>query len=87
MIKVWLLSYWTVNAFKLLPLMKQPDFFFGLSNLQTSKRDISDGEKIRNFQHLLYSLRPYLKQICEEQTREIEIEATIQSMYGFQLWV
>jgi len=27
MIKVWLLSYWTVNAFKLLPLKKQPDFF------------------------------------------------------------
>jgi lysine-specific demethylase 3 len=88
MIKVWLLSYWTVNAFKLLPLKKQPDFFFVcvcLSNLQTSKRVISDGAKIQNLQHLLYSLRPYLKQICEEQTREIEIEATIQSKYGFQL--
>lgn len=46
--------------------------------IKTSKRDISDSEKIKNLQHLLYLLSPYLKQICEEQTREIEIEATIQ---------
>lgn len=31
MIKVWLLSYWTVNALNLLPLTKQPEFFVFLT--------------------------------------------------------
>lgn len=46
--------------------------------IKTSKRDISDAEKIQHSQYLLDCLLPHLKQICIEQTREMEIEATIQ---------
>lgn len=46
--------------------------------IKTSKRDISGREKIHHLQYLIHSLLPYLKQICEEQTKEMEIEAKIQ---------
>ncbi|XP_075664890.1 lysine-specific demethylase JMJ29-like [Castanea sativa] len=46
--------------------------------IKTSKRDIPSHEKIHHLQYLICSLLPYLKQICEEQTKEMEIEANIQ---------
>ncbi|XP_041023279.1 lysine-specific demethylase JMJ25-like isoform X2 [Juglans microcarpa x Juglans regia] len=46
--------------------------------IKNLKRDISNGEKIQHLQYLLYYLLPHLKQIREEQTGEIQIEANIQ---------
>lgn len=40
--------------------------------------DIDDCEKVEHLKYLIVSLLPFLKQICEEQTRETEIEANIQ---------
>ncbi|KAG7962968.1 hypothetical protein I3843_09G094900 [Carya illinoinensis] len=45
--------------------------------IKTLKRDIPNDEKIQHLQYLLYFLLPHLKQICEEQTGEIQIEANI----------
>lgn len=52
-------------------------YFF---DLQTSKTNIGDSEKIRHLNDLICSLLPFLKQICEEQTEEVEIEASIQGI-------
>ena len=47
---------------------------------QTSKRKMDDAEKFQHLKYLIVSLLPFLKQIYEEQTDEIEIEASIQGM-------
>ncbi|KAF2322081.1 hypothetical protein GH714_006393 [Hevea brasiliensis] len=46
--------------------------------IKTSKRDITDSEKIQHLKYLIKSLLPFLEQICEEQTQEMQIEASIQ---------
>ena len=62
------------------------NYFFLISDmiyffdLQTSKTNIGDSEKIRHLNYLICSLLPFLKQICEEQTEEVEIEASIQGI-------
>lgn len=43
--------------------------------VKTSRRDIADSEKVEHLQYLIKSLLPFLEQICEEQTREMQIEA------------
>ncbi|KAA8520129.1 hypothetical protein F0562_014385 [Nyssa sinensis] len=48
--------------------------------VKTSKRDLTDHEKIRHPQYLINSLLPFLKQIHEEQTKEIEMESVIQGV-------
>ncbi|KAF3451757.1 hypothetical protein FNV43_RR07853 [Rhamnella rubrinervis] len=48
--------------------------------IKTSKMEIDDCEKVEHLKYLIISLLPFLKQICEEQTREIEIEANIQGI-------
>lgn len=49
-----------------------------ISILQTSKRKITDREKAWHLHYLIKLLLPFLRQICEEQTQETEIEAIIQ---------
>ncbi|XP_048229587.1 uncharacterized protein LOC8277981 [Ricinus communis] len=46
--------------------------------IKTSKRDITDREKVQHLQYLIKSMLPFLEQICEEQTCEMQIEASIQ---------
>ena len=41
---------------------------------------MDDAEKFQHLKYLIVSLLPFLKQIYEEQTDEIEIEASIQGM-------
>lgn len=48
--------------------------------VKTVKTDISDGEKVQHLLYLIKTLFPYLKQIYEEQTEEIEVEANIQGI-------
>lgn len=50
-------------------------------NLQTSKREITHHEKVQHLHYLIESLLPFLKQICEVQRQEIEIEAKIQGAF------
>ncbi|KAL4388851.1 hypothetical protein GQ457_09G001230 [Hibiscus cannabinus] len=47
---------------------------------KTSKRDITDEEKIKHLQYLIKSLLPFLKQICKMQKQETETEAGIQGL-------
>ncbi|KAF7840595.1 lysine-specific demethylase JMJ25 [Senna tora] len=46
--------------------------------IKTSMRDITDYEKFQYLQYLINLIHPFLKQICEEQALEEEIEARIQ---------
>ncbi|XP_054778587.1 lysine-specific demethylase JMJ29-like isoform X2 [Prosopis cineraria] len=46
--------------------------------IKTSIRDISDNEKFQYLQYCINLVRPFLKQMCEEQALEEEIEARIQ---------
>jgi lysine-specific demethylase 3 len=48
-----------------------------ISHLQTSKRNITNHEKVRHLHYLIKSLLPFLEQICDEQTEEVQIEAGI----------
>lgn len=48
--------------------------------MQTSKTEIEDCEKVEHLKYLINSLLPFLQQICEEQNREMEIEANIQGI-------
>ncbi|GMI77505.1 hypothetical protein HRI_001419800 [Hibiscus trionum] len=48
--------------------------------IKTSKRDITDEEKIKHLQYLIESLRPFMKQICKIQKQETEVEADIQGL-------
>ncbi|KAJ9169165.1 hypothetical protein P3X46_020626 [Hevea brasiliensis] len=45
--------------------------------IKTSKRDITDSQKVQHLQYLIKSLLPFLEQLCEEQNQEIQIEACI----------
>ncbi|XP_065878744.1 lysine-specific demethylase JMJ26-like [Euphorbia lathyris] len=45
--------------------------------IKTSRRDIDDCEKAQHLDYLIKSLLPYMEQICEQQTREVQIEARI----------
>ncbi|XP_065879968.1 lysine-specific demethylase JMJ26-like [Euphorbia lathyris] len=45
--------------------------------IKTSRRDIDDSEKAQHLHYLIKSLLPYIDQICEQQTRELQIEAGI----------
>ncbi|XP_027329612.1 lysine-specific demethylase JMJ25-like isoform X2 [Abrus precatorius] len=46
--------------------------------IKTSNRDITNYEKAEYLQHMINLLIPFLKQICDEQSLEEEIEAKIQ---------
>ncbi|XP_057961543.1 lysine-specific demethylase JMJ26 isoform X2 [Malania oleifera] len=50
------------------------------SIVKTSKKDVTDSEKLHHLQYLINSLLPFLKQIREEQSHEIEMEAIIRGM-------
>ncbi|KAJ6737853.1 JMJC DOMAIN-CONTAINING HISTONE DEMETHYLATION PROTEIN [Salix koriyanagi] len=45
--------------------------------IKTSKRDINNSEKVHHLHYLIKSLLPFLEQICDEQTEEMQIEAGI----------
>ncbi|XP_021597053.1 lysine-specific demethylase JMJ25 isoform X4 [Manihot esculenta] len=45
--------------------------------IKTSKRDITVRQKVQHLHYLIRALLPFLEQLCEEQTREIQIEASI----------
>uniref|UniRef100_A0A5B7BNT7 RING-type domain-containing protein n=1 Tax=Davidia involucrata TaxID=16924 RepID=A0A5B7BNT7_DAVIN len=47
--------------------------------IKTSKRDLTSLEKVQHLHYLISSLLPFLKQIHEEQTKEIEMESVIQA--------
>ncbi|XP_021889066.1 lysine-specific demethylase JMJ25-like isoform X2 [Carica papaya] len=49
--------------------------------IKTSKREITHHEKVQHLHYLIESLLPFLKQICEVQRQEIEIEAKIQGIH------
>ncbi|KAL5576241.1 hypothetical protein UlMin_017940 [Ulmus minor] len=53
--------------------------------IQTSKREIDNREQAEHLRYLISSMLPFLKQICEEQTREIEIEANIQGISSSEM--
>ncbi|KAL5576238.1 hypothetical protein UlMin_017937 [Ulmus minor] len=53
--------------------------------IQTSKREIDNHEKAEHLRYLISSMLPFLKQICEEQSREIEIEANIQGISSSEM--
>uniref|UniRef100_A0A5B6Z8M0 Lysine-specific demethylase JMJ25 n=2 Tax=Davidia involucrata TaxID=16924 RepID=A0A5B6Z8M0_DAVIN len=48
--------------------------------VKTSKRNLTNREKVRHLHYLINSLLPFLKQILEEQTMEIEMESVIQGV-------
>ncbi|XWS15541.1 hypothetical protein CRYUN_Cryun34aG0008900 [Craigia yunnanensis] len=45
--------------------------------IKTSKRDITNQEKIKHLEYLIESMLPFLKQICKMQKQETEVEAEI----------
>ncbi|XP_052182603.1 lysine-specific demethylase JMJ26-like isoform X2 [Diospyros lotus] len=51
-----------------------------IGTIKTSKRDLNDQEKVQHLNYLIKSLIPFLKQIHQEQTEEIETEALIQGL-------
>ncbi|GMI93294.1 hypothetical protein HRI_002998700 [Hibiscus trionum] len=48
--------------------------------IKTSKREITDEEKIKHLQYLIKSLLPFMKQMCKMQKQETEVEADIQGL-------
>ncbi|XVE51067.1 hypothetical protein DITRI_Ditri02bG0008800 [Diplodiscus trichospermus] len=62
-----------------IPIKLSHNNFF-LPNLQTSKRDITNEEKIKHLEYLIESMLPFLKQICKMQKQETEVEAEIQGL-------
>ncbi|XAR65684.1 hypothetical protein NMG60_11009872 [Bertholletia excelsa] len=48
--------------------------------VKTSKRDLTEKEKVQHLHYLIKSLLPFVKQIRQEQTDEIEMEAQIQGL-------
>ncbi|CAK9140951.1 unnamed protein product [Ilex paraguariensis] len=46
--------------------------------LKTSKKDLNNQEKVQHLLYMIKLLHPFLKQICQEQTEEIEMESIIQ---------
>ncbi|XP_031260071.1 lysine-specific demethylase JMJ25-like isoform X2 [Pistacia vera] len=53
--------------------------------IKTSKRNITDREKVQHLHYLIKLLLPFLRQICEEQTRETEFEAIIQGVHSSEV--
>ncbi|KAK4360909.1 hypothetical protein RND71_019861 [Anisodus tanguticus] len=45
--------------------------------LKTSRRDLTDGEKIEHLHYLIITLLPFLKKIHQEQIQEIDMESSI----------
>uniref|UniRef100_A0A6N2NDL6 JmjC domain-containing protein n=1 Tax=Salix viminalis TaxID=40686 RepID=A0A6N2NDL6_SALVM len=45
--------------------------------IKTSKRNITNHEKVRHLHYLIKLLLPFLEQICDEQANEVQIEAGI----------
>ncbi|KAL3820744.1 hypothetical protein ACJIZ3_006649 [Penstemon smallii] len=50
------------------------------SMIKTSKRDLTDHEKIQHLHYLISELLPYVESIHQEQIEEIKMEATIQGV-------
>ncbi|XP_049381777.1 lysine-specific demethylase JMJ25 isoform X2 [Solanum stenotomum] len=48
--------------------------------LKTSRRDLTDREKIKHLQYLIIKLLPFLKEIHQEQIQEIETESSIRGV-------
>ncbi|KAK8607815.1 hypothetical protein V6N13_023265 [Hibiscus sabdariffa] len=48
--------------------------------IKTSKRDITDEEKIKHLHYFIESLLPFMKQICKIQKQETDVEADIQGL-------
>ncbi|XVF27933.1 hypothetical protein REPUB_Repub14bG0152200 [Reevesia pubescens] len=48
--------------------------------IKTSKRDITDQEKIKHLKNLIELMFPFLKQICRMQKQETEVEADIRGL-------
>lgn len=48
--------------------------------IETSKKDLTNEEKVQHCRFLIKSLVPFLTQICQEQAKEMEIEAQIQGL-------
>ncbi|EOY28779.1 Transcription factor jumonji domain-containing protein, putative isoform 1 [Theobroma cacao] len=48
--------------------------------IKTSKRDITDQEKIKHLKYLIELMFPFLKQICKMQNQETEVEADIRGL-------
>ncbi|XP_065867831.1 lysine-specific demethylase JMJ26-like [Euphorbia lathyris] len=49
--------------------------------IKTSRREIPDSEKVQHLQYFIKPLLPYLDEICEQQTQEVQIEARIGTSY------
>ncbi|KAL8214039.1 hypothetical protein R6Q57_003488 [Mikania cordata] len=47
------------------------------SNLKMPSTDLTDAEKLQHLHYAIYSLLPFLRQICEEQNKEIAVEACV----------
>ncbi|XP_020541213.1 lysine-specific demethylase JMJ25 isoform X1 [Jatropha curcas] len=45
--------------------------------IKTSNREITNSEKVQHLEYLIKLLLPFLEKICEEQTLELQIEASI----------
>lgn len=63
-------------------------FFFFLimhefSYVQTSRREISNNEKVRFLCYFIKSLLPFLEKICEEQALEINIDTCLPGNFVF----
>ncbi|KAK4485058.1 hypothetical protein RD792_007666 [Penstemon davidsonii] len=50
------------------------------TNKKTSKRDLTDYEKIQHLHYLISELLPYVESVHQEQIEEIKMEATIQGV-------
>ncbi|KAK2984924.1 hypothetical protein RJ640_005665 [Escallonia rubra] len=50
------------------------------SVIKTSTRDLTDCEKVHHLHYLINSLLPFVKEIRQEQTEEIETESVIQGL-------
>ncbi|KAL5726810.1 hypothetical protein ACHQM5_000065 [Ranunculus cassubicifolius] len=48
--------------------------------LKVQPRNITTAEKIKHLQFLIHSLLPFLNQICNEQEKELEIEASLRGI-------
>ncbi|MCD7472897.1 hypothetical protein HAX54_014314 [Datura stramonium] len=48
--------------------------------LKTSRRDLTDREKIEHLHYLIITLLPFLKEIHQEQIQEIEMESSIRGV-------
>ncbi|GLU15536.1 hypothetical protein SLE2022_320160 [Rubroshorea leprosula] len=53
--------------------------------IKTTKRDVTNREKVQHLQYLIESLLPFLKQIHERQAQEIKIEADIQGLLSAEV--